>query len=544
MKFDRKLKEQNKAEIWQEYCGFLDLTMEEYMHIQKRLMEEQIRIWSDCRLGKLLLDGKEISSLEEFRERFPLTMYEDYADVLLQKRGDMLPETPIVWIQTTWEGGKHPIKLAPYSKSMLDTYKNNVVSSMMLATSRERGHFDVSAGDTMLYGLAPLPYATGLLPLLLNDEIKIEFLPAVKDAERMSFSERNKVGFKLGLKKGIDMFFGVGSVAYFVSKSFSAMAQSKGADSRTGGIHGIGQYSPLLLYRFFRAKNRCRQEGRELKPKDVFELKGFMCAGTDSRCYKEELEDLWGLKPIEVFAGTEPGCMGCESWAKNGLYFYPDACFYEFIPGDEMEKSLEDESYVPKTYLMDEVVAGETYELVISVLKGGAFMRYRIGDVYRCIATESSEEGTKLPRFEYLDRIPTVIDIAGFTRITENSVRQVIGLSGLKVRDWFACKEFSEEGHPYMHMYVEMEPSSYMTSAVTCAILKEHLGVYFKYMDEDYKDLKKILGMDPLEISILSYGSFDRYYKMTDKKLRRINPPIYEKIGFLKANGMNGRTLQ
>ncbi|MFQ7173906.1 MAG: hypothetical protein ACLRQF_18705 [Thomasclavelia ramosa] len=26
-----------------------------------------------------------------------------------------------------------------------------------------------------------------------------------------------------------------------------------------------------------------------------------------------------------------------------------------------------------------------SYELVISVLKGGAFMRYRVGDMYQCI---------------------------------------------------------------------------------------------------------------------------------------------------------------
>ena len=53
----------------------------------------------------------------------PLTTYEDYADILLQKRTDTLPGNPVIWIQTTWEGGRHPIKLAPYTRSMLDVYK-------------------------------------------------------------------------------------------------------------------------------------------------------------------------------------------------------------------------------------------------------------------------------------------------------------------------------------------------------------------------------------------------------------------------------------
>ena len=66
----------------------------------------------------------------------PLTTYEDYADVLLLKKEDMLPDKPIIWIQTTWEGGKHPIKVAPYTSGMLKTYKNNILTCLMMATSK------------------------------------------------------------------------------------------------------------------------------------------------------------------------------------------------------------------------------------------------------------------------------------------------------------------------------------------------------------------------------------------------------------------------
>ena len=158
-------------------------------------------------LGQRFLHGREITGIDEFRQVIPLTSYEDYADVLLQKRGDVLPDEPIIWIQTTWEGGRHPIKVAPYTKSMLDTYRNNILACMILSTTEEKGVFDVRAYDTFLYGLAPLPYATGLFPLALNDEISIQFLPPVKEAVAMSFGERNVKGFKMGLSKGIDFFF-------------------------------------------------------------------------------------------------------------------------------------------------------------------------------------------------------------------------------------------------------------------------------------------------------------------------------------------------
>ena len=47
--------------------------------------------------------------------------------------------------------------------------------------------------------------------------------------------------------------------------------------------------SPAMLLRYIKAKQICKKENRELKPKDLFKLKGFVCAGTDNRCYKDDL---------------------------------------------------------------------------------------------------------------------------------------------------------------------------------------------------------------------------------------------------------------
>ena len=49
-----------------------------------------------------------------------------------------------------------------------------------LIDQQRKGSFDVAATDKFLYALAPLPFATGLFPLALGEEIGIEFLPAVK----------------------------------------------------------------------------------------------------------------------------------------------------------------------------------------------------------------------------------------------------------------------------------------------------------------------------------------------------------------------------
>ncbi len=518
MSLSEQLQKQQYQEIWNQYCGFLDLNMEEYMNIQKRLMEEQISLWSNSTIGKTILKGKTPGNIEEFREMVPLTDYEDYADILLRKDGDSLPGNPVIWIQTTWEGGKHPIKVAPYTRSMLDTFRNNVVACLLLATSQEKGKFSYEEGDKMLYGLAPLPYATGLLPLLLGEETDIRFLPEVKEAVNMSFSQRNKLGFKLALQKDVELFFGLGSVAYAVSQSLA----SSGAGSKD--LASLLKCDPHMLYRMAKAKRLSKKENHPIRPKDLFGLKGFMVAGTDNRCYKDELEELWGIRPMEIFAGTEPSLIGTESWTRKGMYFFPDSCFYEFITEADMEKNEEDPSFVPHTLLMDEVVPGEIYELVLTVLKGGAFARYRCGDMYRCVGLSNREDGTRIPRFEYIDRVPSIIDIAGFTRISENGITSAIRLSGLPVHNWAAAKEFNENNRPFLHMYVEVEKGALAERAVSSEILKEILSTYFKYIDQDYRDLKKILGMDPLMVTILKCGSFGAYSEKYGKTLRHMNP--------------------
>ena len=519
MRFQEKLHQYSKEEIWEEYCGFLTLSSEEFMSIQNRLLLEQIEMWSASGIGQSILKGKHPRTVEEFREMVPLTTYEDYATTLLAKQYSALPEDPVVWVQTTWEGGIHPIKTAPYTKAMLDTFKHNVISCMILSTSRQKGDFDVRVTDHLLYSLAPMPYVTGLLPLLLEDEIDIEFFPSVKDAVKMSFKERNKQGFKLGMKKGLEFSFGLGSVLYYVSQSV-ASAQAGGMPLK----EKLLGTSPKMMWRYLRAKRKCKREHRDLLPKDLFQLKGFMCAGTDNRCYKKDLEEMWGVAPLELFAGTEPTCIGCETWNREGVYFFPDACFYEFIPEEELNRNMANPDYQPRTVLWDEVVPGGVYEIVLTVLKGGAFARYRVGDVFRCAGIGSQAEGNSIPRFQFVDRVPQMIDIAGFTRITEKSIQQAIQLSRLPIAAWTAKKEFTENHRPYLHIYVELERSNLINSAISIRILQDQLGIYFRYLDQDYEDLKKILGIDPLKITLLKCGTFELYEHKFGQKIRTMNP--------------------
>ena len=72
-------------------------------------------------------------------------------------------------------------------------------------------------------------------------------------------------------------------------------------------------------------------------------------------------------------------------------------------------------------------------------------------------------------------------------------------MSGIDIIGWVAAKEYTENKRPYLHMYVELSRDAVTSEAVSCDILRERLTIYFKYVDSDYNDLKKILGIDPLK---------------------------------------------
>lgn len=528
MKFEEKIRKLPAQEVWEEYCSFLELSLNEYMQVQYRLLNEQIQSMAKCGLGKRFFGETAPKNVDEFRRRVPLTTYSDYADILLFKREDMLPAPPVLWLSTTWEGGDAPSKCAPYTQAMLDTYRTNILGAMLLSTSCGKGHFRVRPNAKVLYSLAPLPYATGLFPGLVAPEIRIKFLPALEQAKKLSFSQRCKEGFKLSIMQGMDQFYGMTSIVYSMSKDFP-LSGGKGGFS----LKEIFKCSPKMLFRLLKARYRSKRDGTPVRPGDIFHLEGFVCVGTDTAMYKEELEKLWGCRPLEVAGGTETCLLGTETWNKNGLVFYPDNCFYEFIPEQEMLRGMREPGYIPQTYLMDELTAGEKYEIVITSLKGGAFMRYRVGDIYRCLRVKNQQEGLFLPQFEYVDRIPDVIDIDGFTRITRREIEKVIDLSRLPIRDWLALKEYNDENRSYMHLYVEMDPAEQRNAALSAEILKEHLSIYFRYYDSDYADLKRMLKVDPLRVTILRTGSIAAFEERNGS-LERINASRQRVVDFLR----------
>ena len=137
------LRQGRRDEIWKKYCGFIDLSLEEFMEIQKELLMEQLQLLGRCELGQKLLGGKVPASVDEFRQNVPLTTYKEYAPYLLEKREDVLPEKPYVWACTSGRSGEYGRKWIPYTKKIYTKISSYALAMFMFGSSERRDDFRV-----------------------------------------------------------------------------------------------------------------------------------------------------------------------------------------------------------------------------------------------------------------------------------------------------------------------------------------------------------------------------------------------------------------
>jgi len=118
-------------------------------------------------------------------------------------------------------------------------------------------------------------------------------------------------------------------------------------------------------------------------------------------------------------------------------------------------------------------------------------------------------------------RADDIIDIAGFTRIDEKTVWQSIVNTGVKHEEWTIRKEY-EQDKPILHLYIEVKEQ--LESKDVERLICDQLSS----IDKDFKNLQDMLGIQPLRVTLLPEGSFQRYYEAKQKSgadLSHLKPP-------------------
>lgn len=528
---DRFFRTRTQEDLWQRYCGFLELPVGEFMEIQRYLLQEQMKLIAGTPLGKGIMNGNTPATVEEFRRLVPITSYEHYAPYIGQCQEEALAEKPLFWCHTAGRGGN--FKWIPYSRAAFDRIARHGVAVGILAAAERKGEVNFTPGAKVLVNLAPRPYASGSLLYHFAEYFSYRLIPPLAVAEEQDFRKRTELAFRMALRQGVDCIFSLSTALVKIGESFT----DKERKLKLAPVIA----DPIMLLRLIRGWLRSRFAGRPMLPRDLWSPKALVTFGVDTSIYQDELARLWGKNPYQVYGTTEILIGAVQSWNKKGLTFLPDVAFWEFIPEEERRRSLENPEYQPATVLLDELEVGKRYELVLTHFHGMPLLRYRIGDIFQVLAPGDEEIGVKLPQVVFQARASDIIDLAGLTQLDEKTIWQAIVSTEVKYDDWCARKEY-DRGWGYLHLFIEPKGNP------DAQELERLIELRLRVVDVDYRDLEGWLGQErAVKVTLLSGGTFNRYYEeqvkaavpLAQLKPPHINPPqeVVAKLLQLSGNG-------
>lgn len=511
------LKEGRRKDLWTKYCGFLDLSLEEVMEIQRRLLQEQLHLLGQSVIGREIMGERTPQTVEEYRAMVPLTRYKDYAHYLLEKREDVLPEKPRCWVRTSGRSGEYRFKWVPYTHRFWYRTGQYGIAALLIGSSSKREEIVLELGDKILFTLAPQPYMSG--EIMVNSVLAhfpFEFLPSPEVAEKMDFFERIQLGLKLSIEKDMNIFYGLASLLVAIGKRFESGAGR-------GSIKPAALLArPRALARIIKGVARSRLQKRPMLPRDLWKPKVMILGGMDASIFRDQVRYYWGENTMEGYGFSEGGGMSYETWSRNGQVIIPDLNFMEFIPYSEYLKEKEDPAHRPKTVLLDQVEPGGIYEVVITNFLGGPFMRYRVGDLVQFTSMGDPAHNIKLPHLKFYSRADDVIDLAGFTRLTEGIIWQALHKSGIPYADWVVRKEYAGD-RPLLRLFVEKTGGEWSRETA-----REKIAEALMDLDSDYSDMVNMLGSSLVEVEFLPAGAFQNYIAAMQRRgadLAHLKPP-------------------
>jgi len=505
-----------KEELWKMCCGFLNLSLEEFMTIQKRLLQEQIELLKGCQMGRRLMGGAMPETIKEFREQVPLTTYSDYLPELADKEEDVLPAMPVTWLHNIGWPGKYMVKRMPISERFLEEFERVAAGVGLIASCDSRGRFPMKRHLKVLLTMGSRHYGLGMMGHSMQRALGYDLLPS--NADEIPFHQKMREGFRKGMWQDLEGAGGLSSVLLYVGEMF-----------RQGVLNhhepGFLLSHPRALARWMKGSLKSRLAGRTMLPKDLWSLKAVIGGGTDGALFADRIEELWGRRPLEIYAGTEGGIYATQTWDYEGLTFVPNLNFFEFIPESEWFRWQMDNSYRPRTVLLDDVEVGKVYEVVITNFHGGIMTRYRPGDMVRITSLRNDRLDIATPQMVFERRADELIIMFGLGHVTEKVIDEAIENSGIPCVGWTARKEVVDS-KPALRIYLEVE-DNYIASEqnIAAAVYQEMSkleGVYhFNLQRHVYGDAPKVMGLKPVVVSLLPRGAFASY--IAERRLQGVN---------------------
>lgn len=484
----------SQDELWQRYCGFLDLSLDRFMEIQKELLMDQVERVAGSVLGKKIMGGQKPESMEEFRRLVPLTSYDDYEPYLSERQEEALAEKPCAWYHSSGKGGRY--KWFPATHDAFVTSNRVLIAIFILASASAKGEIKIRPGFRLFAALPPPPYGSGSAVEFLLEHFSCQAIPPPQKTKGMEFQDRIRNGFEIALKDGVDILGALGSVLVKMGEGFAE--QTRQTKFTTSMLH------PKIITRFLKAWLHSKRERRVILPKDLWSPKGIVASGVDTSIYKKDVAYYWGSEPLDFYVSCETLFVATQAWNKKSMTFLPDVVFLEFIPYDEQLVHMDSKDYQPSTLLLNEVEEGKLYELVVTQFYGVPLLRYRTKDLINIVSLKDEETGVNLPQIRIQRRLGETINLGGLVDLDEKTIWQAIANTGIKFVDWTACKEY-DQNQTFLRLYLELREEREADEIET--MVDEQL----KTNETDYKDVEDYLKQQPVRVTLLSPGTFQRY---------------------------------
>ncbi|HUU64774.1 MAG TPA: GH3 auxin-responsive promoter family protein, partial [Dehalococcoidales bacterium] len=177
--------------------------------------------------------------------------------------------------------------------------------------------------------------------------------------------------------------------------------------------------------------------------------------------------------------------------------------------------------------LLDEVKAGEVYEIVITNFHGGALVRYRPGDMVRITSLRNDKLGINMPQMVFERRADDLLDFV-FVRLTEKTIWQAIENTGLDYVDWTAHKK---PGEPVLSLSIELKNGYQANETEVAATIRDQIIK----SDNNVRDTELLIRDEfatmidfKVEVDLLTQGAFGNYTTQRQAEgadLAHLKPP-------------------
>ena len=503
MKYEDKfLHRDDPGASWSRYCGFLDLSMEDFSHIQQQLLTEQIERLFHSTTYKEMLPGGLPRDIDDFRRSVPLRRYADYKAYLQDETCKLMVESQYHWVHTSTSRGT--FKRVPWTTRFNELMVRDIIACLILSSATEAGDVQVATGCRAMHLLPERPFASAEIAQGLQDRLTFQPLPPLELSETLTFSKKLDTAVSMGLKGNVDFIVAMTSSLLRIGPTFEkVLNKTRRSPKFLFSVH------PLVAWRLLNSRNR-----KQILPKDAWKVKGIVCWGADSTALENTIEKQWGKKPIQLYGSSEGGIMAIQDWHRGPMALLPDSVFFEFIPEEHVSENN------PKTILINEVQEGKAYELVLTQFYGMPLARYRQGDMVKFTNFTNNANKLGVPRMQFIGRADDTLDLFGIARLNTLVVSETLNRVGLNNSEWCLMKEYESE-KAILRFYIELDNTSQLVE------LDKRINKALKSVDRHWAEAVFTMAYNPIRVTMVPKGAFQLVnFSRNGHEPARMNPPV------------------